>query len=155
MSLGILTAIVAAGTYGQWQRRVEAVQTQKQANDFVPTVRVAEARRVADPVALTLPGQTASFDSASVFARATGYIAERHVDIGTRVQKGDLMLRISAPDLDAQLAQAVAQLAQYQASEQQAEAQFQQAQANASLAKVTNRRTSTLAGEGWETKQKR
>ncbi len=149
----VLAALIAWGAYGHWQRGADAEETQQQTNDFVPTVRVAEAKRVDDPVPLTLPGQTEPFDMASVYARATGYVAQRRVDIGTRVRKGDLMLLVSAPDLDAQLAQAVAQIGQFQAAQQQAEAQLQQAQANSKLANVTNQRTSTLAGEGWETKQ--
>ena len=86
-------------------------------------------------------------------ARSTGYIAERRVDIGSRVKAGDLLLRISAPDLDQQLAQANAQMVQTQASLAQANAQVGQASSNSDLAKVTNGRTSTLATLGWETKQ--
>ncbi len=149
----LLALLVAWGAYGRWQRGADARETQRESNDFAPSVRVTEAKRVDDPVAMTLPGQTEPYDSASVYARATGYVAERRVDIGTRVRKGDLMLRVSAPDLDAQLAQALAQVGQFEAAEQQAEAQLQQAQANSKLANVTNQRTSTLAGEGWETKQ--
>ncbi len=149
----VLALLIAWGAYGHWQQAADAEETQQQTNNFVPTVRVATAQRVDAPVTLTLPGQTEPFDSASVYARATGYIAERRVDIGTRVHEGDLMLRVSAPDLDAQLTQALAQVAQLEAAEQQAEAQLQQAQANAKLANVTNQRTSTLAGEGWDTKQ--
>ncbi len=151
--LGVLVGLLGWGAWGHWQRDADAALTQRQTQDFVPTVRVAQARRVDDAVAVTLPGETEPFDAASLYARATGYVAERHVDIGSRVRKGDLMLRVSAPDLDAQLTQARAQLGQYQAAEQQAEAQLQQAQANAKLADVTNKRTSTLAGEGWETRQ--
>ena len=61
---------------------------------------------------LTLPGQTEAFNVASLFPRATGYVAERRVDIGSRVHDGDLLLRIAAPDLDQQLEQAQAQLGQ-------------------------------------------
>ena len=54
--------------------------------------------------------------------------------IGSRVRKGDLLLRIGAPDLNAQLAQAAAQLGQ----------------AKAALAQA---RASALAAQGWETRQ--
>ena len=47
-----------------------------------------------------------SLQTANIFARATGYIAERRVDIGSRVKKGDLLVHIAAPDLDEQVAQA-------------------------------------------------
>ncbi len=70
----------------------------------MPTVRTAPAEEDDKPMTLTLPGQTEAFDHADIFARATGYIAERRVDIGSRVKKGDLLVRIAAPDLDQQSA---------------------------------------------------
>ena len=101
-----------------------------------------------------LPGQTEAFDVANLYPRATGYVAERRVDIGSRVHAGDLLLRIEAPDLDQQLAQAQAQLGQNQAAVLQAQAQVQSAVANTHLADVTKyRETTTLATQGWETRQ--
>jgi predicted deacylase len=38
-----------------------------------------------------LPGTTAAFADANIYARATGYIARRNVDIGDRVKAGDLL----------------------------------------------------------------
>ena len=130
-----------------------ASQTQRDTRDFVPTVRVATAQRQDGPVPFNLPGTVSGFDQATLYARATGYIAERKVDIGSRVKAGDLLVRISAPDLDQQLAQANAQMVQTQASLLQANAQVSQAESSSSLAKVTNSRTSTLANLGWETRQ--
>ena len=86
---------------------------------------------------------------------ATGYIGERDVDIGSRVKKGDLLVRIVAPDLDAQLAQAVAQIGQSRAARVQAEAQVSQAEANMALAKVTYARTNQLTQQGYDTLQNR
>jgi RND family efflux transporter MFP subunit len=148
-----VVGLIGSGIYGHWQRAAEAARTQDFVETYVPTVRVALARRDNQPLTLVLPGQTEAFDSAAIHARATGYIAERRVDIGSRVHKGDLLLRISAPDLDAQLAQAQAQLEQFQASANQAAAQVQQAMANAGLAKVTNARTAAMAADGWQTRQ--
>ena len=70
-----------------------------------------------------------------------------------RVHKDDLLVRIEAPDLDQQLAQAQAQLGQNQAAVLQAQAQVQSAQANTKLADITKYRETTLANQGWETKQ--
>ncbi len=112
-------AVVGLLGWGAWLhygRTAEAAQTQRQTHDFVPTVQTAEAKRLDGPMPFTLPGTIAAFDQATIFARATGYIADRRVDIGSRVHKGDLLVRISAPELDQQLAQAIAQLAQTEAS---------------------------------------
>jgi len=154
----LVVGLVAAGLlgwggYGHWQRSSAAAETQRKANEFVPRLRTVEAERLDTPISLTLPGQTEAFSSARIFARATGYIAERHVDIGKRVRKGDVLLRIAAPDLDQQLAQAEAQAGQLQAQLVKAQAMVDQAKANVVLAQATNSRTSTLAGQGWASKQ--
>ncbi len=152
----VLVPVVLAlglGGYLHWRTYADAAEAQKQQQNFVPQVRTAQAKREDSAVKLTLPGQTEAFDTANLYPRATGYVAERLVDIGSRVHKGDLLLRIAAPDLDQQLTQARAQIEQNQAAVAQAEAQVQSATANTKLAKTTNFRETTLANQGWETKQ--
>jgi HlyD family secretion protein len=144
---------LAWGAYGRWQRDTAAIETQEQILNFVPQVRVAIVKRQDGPVALTLPGSVLPFDQARIYARATGYIAERRVDIGSRVHTGDLLVRIAAPDLDHQLSEAEARLGQIQAAMEQARAALEQAHSDAALADVTNSRTLRLATQGWESKQ--
>jgi len=148
-----ILALLALGGYLHWQSYAGATQTQRQQQDLVLQVRTSTARKIDKPVALTLPGQTEAFNVSNLFPRATGYVAERRVDIGSRVHAGDLLLRIAAPDLDQQLEQAQAQLGQTQAAVLQAQAQLQSAQANTKLANLTQFRETTLAEQGWETKQ--
>ncbi|MGD0107862.1 MAG: efflux RND transporter periplasmic adaptor subunit [Rhodopila sp.] len=145
--------LLGTGGYLHWRTYADAAETQKEQEDFVPQVRTTVAKRVDSPVQLTLPGQTEAFDVANLYPRATGYVAERRVDIGSRVHAGDLLLRIAAPDLDQQLAQAQAQLGQNQAAVLQAQAQVLSAEANTRLADITKYRETTLAGQGWETRQ--
>jgi RND family efflux transporter MFP subunit len=59
---------------------------------------------------LTLPGTTQPDQQATIYARVDGYLEQRLVDIGDRVQAGDLLAVISAPTVDQQLAQARADL---------------------------------------------
>lgn len=145
--------LIGWGAYGHWQRDIEATRTLDKIRNVVPRVRTALAERADGPLDLTLPGETRPFLTAAIAARATGYIAERRIDIGSRVKAGDLLLRIAAPDLDQQLAQAQAQLGQLQAQRLQAEAQVEQAKANVTLANLTNNRTTTLADQGWASRQ--
>ena len=146
-------ALLGLGGYLHWRTYADAAETKQEQENFVPQVRTAVAQKLDTPVDLILPGQTEAFDAANLYPRATGYIAERRVDIGSRVHKDDLLVRIEAPDLDQQLAQAQAQLGQNQAAVLQAQAQVQSAQANTKLADVTKYRETTLADQGWETKQ--
>ena len=122
---------------------------------MVPDVRVVAAQSQDAPVDLTLPGETQPFDSANIYARATGYIAQRKVDIGSRVRTGDLLVHIAAPDLDQQLAQADAQLGQVKAALLQAQSNVTQSEANLNLAKVNLGRAAALVGQGFETLQNR
>jgi RND family efflux transporter MFP subunit len=148
-----VVALLGVGVYQHWRTYADAAETQQEQENFVPRVRTTAAQKQNGPVELTLPGQTEAFDVANLYPRATGYVVERRVDIGSHVKAGDLLLRIEAPDLDQQLAQAQAQLGQNQAAVLQAQAQVQSAEANTKLANVTKFRETTLAGQGWETRQ--
>ena len=52
----------------------------------MPTVRIDPVEAITSPRTLDLPGTTLAFDSATIFARATGYISKRKVDIGSKVK---------------------------------------------------------------------
>jgi RND family efflux transporter MFP subunit len=93
-----------------------------------------------------LPATTAAFAQANIFARASGYIDKRNVDIGDNVKAGELLAHITAPEIEHQIQQAQASIGQSQAA-------LQQAQANAELANVTWGRDKPLVQQGWVTKQ--
>jgi RND family efflux transporter MFP subunit len=118
----------------------------EQHRDFVPIVRVAAVRESPRTISVTLPATTEAFETADIFARASGYVAKRNVDIGSRVKDGDVLAVITAPELDHQIAQAEASLAQAKASRRQIKA-------NRDLAQVTWSRDSVLVKQGWVTQQ--
>ncbi|MGX1041830.1 efflux RND transporter periplasmic adaptor subunit [Bradyrhizobium diazoefficiens] len=146
---GVLLLLAGGLGIGGWRhyeaaREVAAVAEQVRTN--VPEVRVATVQASGDLMKVTLPATTTAFEAANIFARTSGYIEKRYVDIGDRVKKGDLLVEITAPELDQQIAQAQATLAQDQAA-------LQQAQASRELADVTNSRDSNLVKQGWLTAQ--
>jgi RND family efflux transporter MFP subunit len=100
----------------------------------------------ADIDVVKLPATTSAFASANIYARASGYIGKRLVDIGDRVKTGQLLAEIVAPELDHQIAQADATLGQLRWA-------LQQAEANRELAKVTWDRDRPLVDKGWVTAQ--
>jgi len=148
-----IAAALAWGAYDHWQRYALASQTQAEVIEFHPTVRVETVHRMSDPLQLVLPGDVVAFEQARIFARVTGYVVQRYVDIGSHVHAGDLLARIAAPELDQQLAQTRATLAQRQAELAQVRAAVGQAQSNKDLADATYRRISTLVSQGWESAQ--
>jgi RND family efflux transporter MFP subunit len=147
LGLGALLALFGAVGYGGWrhyQLHTEVIATAEQTRDFVPAVLTAPVRASPATASVFWPGSTLAFNLADIFARASGYIVTRNVDIGSRVKKGDVLVEISAPEIQHQIAQAEATLAQNQAT-------LVQSQANRDLANVTWGRDKTLVQQGWVT----
>jgi len=149
--LGLAVVAVVAGLlgFGFWSKSIRDVNAEAvlQARlNAVPNVRTTIAKEEDAPRTIELTGNMAAFDSATLYARATGYISKRNVDIGSKVHEGDVLAVISAPDLDQQLAQATAQLEQFEAA-------VKQAAANADLGHVTNLRTARLVAQCWSSLQ--
>ncbi len=149
LAIGALLLLAGGLALGGWRYEVQRRQadaTLKQTAEFVPTLGVATIKASDDVISVNLPGTTSAFAQANLFARASGYIDKRNVDIGDRVKQGQLLAEITAPELDHQIAQAEATLAQTQAS-------LQQTQANTDLAGATWSRDKPLVEKGWVTQQ--
>jgi multidrug efflux system membrane fusion protein len=82
----------------------------------VPSVLVGTVRRAPASVDLVLPGTVQALRETTIFARTGGYVKRWLVDIGGRVQAGQILAEIETPDLDQELAQARATRAQVQAN---------------------------------------
>jgi RND family efflux transporter MFP subunit len=142
----VLIGLVGIGVVRHYATHHAAVAAMQARQNAVPQVRVEPVKVTTSARDLSLPGTISAFESATIFARQSGYVSERKVDIGSKVKTGDVLAVISAPEIDDQLNQARAQLAQMQAS-------LKQAQANRSLATVTDKRTAALVEQGWASKQ--
>jgi RND family efflux transporter MFP subunit len=149
VSLGGVLALaggLSLGAWGNYSQREEVMTTARQESNFVPSLRVATVEANPGILSATLPGTTAAFADANIYARATGYIARRNVDIGDRVKQGELLAELAVPELDDQISQNERTLAQLEAS-------LHQAEANLKLAQVTWDRDRPLVHEGWATQQ--
>ena len=149
--LGITALLPLAGglAYGAWQHYAnvrDVMTTAQEQRDFVPQVRVAPVHASDSTITITQPATTLAFAAANIFARTSGYIETRKVDIGDHVKAGDLLAEITAPELDHQITQAQATLAQIQAT-------LEQTQASRELARVTHERDDRLVKQGWVTLQ--
>jgi RND family efflux transporter MFP subunit len=145
-TLLLLVGGLGIGGWRHYQAELAVAATAQQSRTLVPDVRVASVRAADSQITISLPATTLAFEAANVFARTSGYIEKRYVDIGDRVKAGALLADITAPELDHQIAQAKATLAQNQAT-------LQQTQASRDLADVTNGRDSKLVKQGWLTLQ--
>jgi RND family efflux transporter MFP subunit len=95
----------------------------------VPGVYVIQPKPAAD-TDLSLAATTQAAQDATIYARTSGYISRRLVDIGDRVRSGQLLAEIASPEIDQQLKQAKADL-------RQAEKTLELQRATLDLARVT------------------
>ncbi|MDQ2927495.1 MAG: efflux RND transporter periplasmic adaptor subunit [Pseudomonadota bacterium] len=65
---------------------------------------------------LALPGSLQGFQQAPIAARSSGYLKRWTHDIGSHVEKGELLAEIESPEVDQQLSQAIAARQQMVAS---------------------------------------
>jgi RND family efflux transporter MFP subunit len=86
-------------------------------------VDVATVKPAAPTSPLALPGETAGWYQATIYARVDGYVSNWSVDIGDHVTAGQVLAVIDTPDLDAQLAAAQAELGTAEANVNVREAQ--------------------------------
>jgi multidrug efflux pump subunit AcrA (membrane-fusion protein) len=113
---------------------------------FVPTVRVADVGQHFGRVDVNLPATTLGFEAANIYARASGYVAKRYVDIGDHVKKAEVLAEITAPEVEDQIVQ-------YQNSGAAGQATTLQNQAQRALDRVTWARDAVLVKQGWVTLQ--
>jgi RND family efflux transporter MFP subunit len=142
----LLCAALGISSWQHYRLHVQVMATAEQRRDFVPSVRTALIRASGNTVAVTWPGTTEAFEQANIYTRASGYISRREVDIGSHVGSGQLLVEITAAELEHQIAQAEGTLAQMQAA-------LEQTKANRDLAQVTWGRNKKLVQDGWVTLQ--
>jgi multidrug efflux pump subunit AcrA (membrane-fusion protein) len=121
--------------------------------EALPIVNVTQVKRSEPVTGLLLPGNITPLTEAYIYARATGYVSRRYVDIGDRVHAGQILAEIDAPDLDQEVAQARAALAQSEEQLSQARASLENAQAQEELARVTWERYRVLVQHGAVSRQ--
>lgn len=99
----------------------------------------ASASPSISPRRLLAPGILRADELVDLYAKTSGYVAELPVDIGDRVHVASLLLRISVPELQAQLAHAEATLAANRAKAAQARAMVDALRAEESRTAAENR----------------
>ena len=128
----IVLAILAIGTVrvilGRNASHAElATQSEESQKLYVKTVVATPSKSAG---ALTLPANLRGDNETTIYARVSGYVRSFNVEIGRRVEPGQLLAELDTPELDQQV--------------EQAKAQLEQAKANVLLAKVALERWKTL-----------
>jgi RND family efflux transporter MFP subunit len=122
-TLVVLAALFFVGMFPRW--RANAALTNA-ARDQRPTVSIVTTQRPDGAANLVLPGSTQAIQETAIYARTNGYVRQWFVDIGAKVEAGQLLAEIETPEIDQEL--------------NQARAAAQQAAANLELARATLKR---------------
>ena len=95
---------------------------------------------------LSLAATTQASQDSIIYARTSGYLSKRYVDIGDTVKAGQLLAEIASPEIDQQLRQGEADL-------RQSERNLDLQKANLDLARATMGRYEAADAEGAVAKQ--
>jgi RND family efflux transporter MFP subunit len=149
----LLILLLAVGYLPRRERAETLAAGLQQQKNTLPQVNIALATGTPSSSDLLLPSNVTPITEAVINARAEGYLKRRYVDIGDRVQAGQLMAEVDAPELDQQVQQARAALSQSEAALARAQHALAQARANEHLSEVTAQRWKTLSERGVVAKQ--
>ena len=117
--VGVLILLAVLATFGiinAIHNRHEREATAQAVQAGAATVQVVKPSHSPASFEFSLPGSAEALSTATLYARINGYLKRRLVDIGDRVEAGQLLAEIDAPDIDAQLNQARGQLEQFRAA---------------------------------------
>lgn len=98
---------------------IPRLQTQKANADIPkdrsPIVNAIPATRTSAASELSLPGTLLPYQEAPIYARTNGYVRKWYVDIGAKVNEGQVLAEIDTPEVDRELKQAIANREQVKA----------------------------------------
>jgi len=115
----IVLLLLILGIVPRLGRRDAAMAQARSVEDDVPIVSTSQVKAAPPSSELLLPGNTQAVTVAAIYARASGYVSKRLVDIGSKVKAGQLLAVIESPEVDQELAQAKANAQQARAAVEQ------------------------------------
>ena len=112
-----LLVLIVAGAITFLNRKSETKALAKETEAMsVPTVAVVQPKAEPGNDELVLPGNLQAFEESPIFARTNGYLLQWYKDIGSKIQKGELLAAIDTPEVDQELSQAKASREQIKAA---------------------------------------
>ena len=112
-----LLVLITAGAVTFLNRKSETDALAKETEAVsVPTVAVVQPQAEPGNDELVLPGNLQAFIESPIFARTNGYLLRWYKDIGSKIQKGELLAAIDTPEVDQELSQARASREQIKAA---------------------------------------
>ena len=143
---GLFAALFLGGLLPKLHRARALHEEAAAAAAALPRVNAAPPRRVLVGQAASLPGSVTARKETTVFARTSGYVKRRLVDIGDKVTEGQLLAELETPEIQQDLLQA-------QAAQAEAESALAQAKTALDFARTSLDRSSALVSQGLSSQQ--
>ena len=110
-ALAVFLILLAVGVIPRVRNDRELVVAADKVRNTPPQVYVIRPEPAA-AAGLSLAATTQAIQDSIIYARTSGYLSKRYVDIGDHVTAGQLLAEIASPEIDQQLRQADADLRQ-------------------------------------------
>jgi hypothetical protein len=115
--VAVLLVLITAGAVTFLNRKSETDALAKETEAVsIPTVAVVQPQAEPGNDELVLPGNLQAFIESPIFARTNGYLLRWYKDMGSKVEKGELLAAIDTPEVDQELSQARASREQIKAA---------------------------------------
>jgi HlyD family secretion protein len=137
---GVVAASIAAGVFlfvrNRTAHREAETAGSNTAGGSAVRVRVVTPGRGGLKGTVRRPGSVHAFQYAQLFAKVAGYLRNQTVDIGYRVEKGQVLAEIDAPEIETNVQRAAAEVEKAKAQMDVMAARLQSAKAELQEAKV-------------------
>ena len=103
----VLLVLVASGALSMFSRvRAGRTLARETERESIPVVAIIHASTESPDEQLVLPASIQAYEESPIFARTNGYLLRWNKDIGSHVNKGELLAEIDTPEIDQELMQA-------------------------------------------------
>jgi RND family efflux transporter MFP subunit len=108
-SIHSLVIVLAAGiAYSCSSTHGEKAEEKKPAE--VPATEVIALEKGKLSSSLRIPGELIAFQQVDIYAKVSAFVSKLHVDVGSEVKEGQLLVSLEAPEISSQLAAAESRL---------------------------------------------
>jgi len=139
--IGIVTILMAVGVLGAWVTRTPTASAEPAAT-APATVAVVEAKRQDLSRNITVTAELVPFQEVEIMAKIAGYVQKMMVDVGDRVQPGQLLALLEIPEMRDDLARSAAAIQRNRADVARARDELRRAESAYQMTHLTYTRLS-------------
>src|ERR1700686_2796389 len=149
----VVAGLGAAGVVAERHLAASPAPANSTTVDSPPRVALVHPSRLAVARHIQTNATLEAFEEADLFAKVSGYLSDVRVDIGDHVKAGQVLAVIDVPEMEQELAEAMAQLETRRRALETARWQVEHSKADLALQEITFRREGTLNKDQWVSNQ--